>query len=713
MMKSNICFCLISILTLLISNQSHACGPFEYYPYGYMMYRVHEKNAEVKPDERKENCRLWQKLSSEEIPLEDIEKVVYKYTLDQMKDMMTVKDPNAFASWIRKNNDMEIYEFLKLAKICERTRGLMNDPWYYPSKNDGTFMSLIEIEEKAKEYSGSRLKDRYALQAVRAMFSAKRYKECIEYWEGIKDCLPEGLIKNMTHSYLLGAYSRTGKADYALEYFAQTGDLNSIIYCLRQMGIISDTKSELECIAQYAPDSHQIPELLQKAMEDFEPRGYEYRTYQYRRDSTSVSDYMRKSFDWFYDLSVKMSGEKSANQAVWCYTAAFLADLDAKPDKALKHIRDASACQTSEFMKESIRVMRMYLDAKTSSYDKAYEERLFKDLKWLDEKIRKNINEDIRNDQYGMYGIYMRVNIGFYYWNDMLRRILLAEVCPRMIDRGMYVRALQLANLADNTLLNYIGQMDGMPLSKYRKDVEHNQIDYCSEFFQLMFHAVPMNDLLSYTGRAMSCTTEFDTFLNSRGFIDNDYFNDLIGTRYLREMDYANAVKYLSKVPSSYQSRLNTEIYMYRDPFSIGQNTLTDYKDYKMEFAKEMLRLEKSITSDIDPSRKGFEMIRYATGLMNSFTRCWPLTDYGRFSGSWEYETVTDDFYSKAEKHYREALRIIDNDELAAIAHIQLCQWRTAVEKYPDTYASRYIQIKCDNLCDYKLEHVLSEPFQY
>ena len=162
------------------------------------MYRVHEKNAEVKPDERKENCRLWQKLSSEEIPLEDIEKVVYKYTLDQMKDMMTVKDPNAFASWIRKNNDMEIYEFLKLAKICERTRGLMNDPWYYPSKNDGTFMSLIEIEEKAKEYSGSRLKDRYALQAVRAMFSAKRYKECIEYWEGIKDCLPEGLIKNMT-----------------------------------------------------------------------------------------------------------------------------------------------------------------------------------------------------------------------------------------------------------------------------------------------------------------------------------------------------------------------------------------------------------------------------------------------------------------------------------------------------------------------------------
>ena len=182
------------------------------------MYRVYDENSVAKPDERKENCFLWQNLTSADIPLEDIEKVVYKYTLTQMKELMSVQDPNAFATWIRTNNDQEVYDFLMLAKICENTRGLMNDPWYYPSKNDGTYMSLMEIEDQAKSYEGTRLKDRYALQAVRAMFSAQRYQECVDYWTIVEGDLPDGLIKDMACSYLVGAYSRIGKIDYALKY---------------------------------------------------------------------------------------------------------------------------------------------------------------------------------------------------------------------------------------------------------------------------------------------------------------------------------------------------------------------------------------------------------------------------------------------------------------------------------------------------------------
>ena len=198
MMKLNICFWLTSALLLLSSIQTYACGPFEYYPYGYKMYRVYDKSAAVKPNERKENCILWQKLTSADIPLDDIEKVVYKYTIAQMKAMLTVRDSNAFASWIREHNDIEIYEFLMLAKKCEYSRGMINDPWYYPSKNDGTYMSLREIVDMAKAYDGDRLNDRYALQAVRAMFSARQYQECIEYWNGIEGSLPDGLIKEMT-----------------------------------------------------------------------------------------------------------------------------------------------------------------------------------------------------------------------------------------------------------------------------------------------------------------------------------------------------------------------------------------------------------------------------------------------------------------------------------------------------------------------------------
>ena len=49
-----------------------------------------------------------------------------------------------------------------------------------------------------------------------------------------------------------------------------------------------------------------------------------------------------------------------------------------------------------------------------------------------------------------------------------------------------------------------------------------------------------------------------------------------------------------------------------------------------------------------------------------------------------------------------------ENEELAAAAHVKLCQWKTAVEKYPQAYASLYTRVSCDNLCDYSLSWVLN-----
>jgi len=710
-MKSNICFLLISVLLFLSTAHAYACGPCEYYPYGYKMYRVFDSNFVVKPDERKENCILWQKLTSAEIPLEDIEMVVYKYTLTQMRELMTVHDPNAFATWIRTNDDREVYEFLMLAKICENTRGLMNDPWYYPSKNDGTYMSLIEIEEKAKAYKGTRLKDRYALQAVRAMFSAQRYQECVDYWNDIEEDLPDGLLKEMSRSYLVGAYSRIGQIEYALEYFTDVEDLNSIIYYMRRQGKIQDMADELECIARYAPDSYQIPEILQWVVTGFEPWGSADYTYQERMDTTMVNSFDRGLFDKLYQLSVKMTRQPvSKNKAIWCYTAAFLADLDAEPHEAWKYIQMATKCPASEYMKESIRVLKIYLDAKVSVYDSAYESRLFNDLKWLDAKIRGGLTSNIAEYYYN----YLRSNISFYYWNDMLRRILLAEVCPRMLDRGMPVRALQLANLADNMLLNLINDIEGKSLKEYRSSDNYNSIDYCSEFFMMMKDCVTIGDLTAYVNNTQSAqSSEFDNYLNERGFIDKDYFYDIIGTRYLSELNYDRAVKYLSKVSSSYQSQLNTEAFMYRDPFSIPDAALSNHDNYKLTFAKEMLRLEKSIASATDQNKKAFDLIRYGTGLRNSFTYCWILTEYRKFGWSYDLSPYANGVLKKVESIYNEALNIVDNDELAAIAYVQLCKWKTAVDKYPDTYAARYTKMMCDNLCDYSTNWVVRTTYDF
>ena len=63
----------------------------------------------------------------------------------------------------------------------------------------------------------------------------------------------------------------------------------------------------------------------------FEPWGSADYTYQERMDTTMVNSIDRELFDRLFRLSVKMTQEPvSKNRAVWCYTAAFLADMDAK-----------------------------------------------------------------------------------------------------------------------------------------------------------------------------------------------------------------------------------------------------------------------------------------------------------------------------------------------------------------------------------------------
>lgn len=717
-MRSNICLWLTSLLLLCINLQdSIACGPNIYYPYGYRMYRVHDAKAEQQPDQITENCRLWQKLTSSRIPLSDIRQVVYKYTLDQMNTIMSVESKNAFASWIKKHNEKEILDFLILAKKCEKTRSEMLDPWYYPSKNDGSYLSLSEIEETAKAYTGKRLKDRYVLQAARAMMSAQKYQELVDYWHEVEPSVSDSVIKDMITSYVCGAYARINKLDEAMEYFIAEGDLNSIMYCLRSKGEITDFASELECVNRYAPDSEQVPEILQDVIAELEPWGSWDCSYKYRRDTSLVANPKhyyespdKASFDKVFSLAKEMIKNQSSNKALWYYTAAFLADLDAKPQEAWKYIQQASKHPASEYLEGSIRVMKMYLDAKVSTYNSAYEARLYKDLQWLDNKIKSNIDDSIK-EKIRLWGGYdMRNNISQYYWNDMLRRILLAEICPRMIDRGMTTRALQLANIADNRLITLCGIANGASLKEHRSGNRYNDFDFEGDFHNMTLEVEP-DDLAAYIKQTQSNTSAFDRFLNERGYTDDDYLNDVLGTSYLAARNYSKALKSLSKVSAGYQKKLNTDEYMGRDPFSLKKKHIDIHPQYKLEFAKEMVRLEQAIKSATDPNMKGMDMIRYATGIKNSYTLCWPLTRYEDSRWSKSEKVMDENARETVIKLYEEGLAMIENEELAAIAHVQLYQWKEAVEKYPETYASLYTQVSCDNLCNYSLDYVVRRVY--
>lgn len=697
-------------------------GPW-YLPKGYYMYRVVD-NTENESAVFSQfnlnavsNCREWQRYSSSDIPLTDIYQVVYKMSLEEFEafhnESWGYGGNNAFLKWLSHGRWDEM-NFLLFAKITEDVRGRQNSRWYYPSMRTGAKMSLEEIVDQALNYRGP-LRDRYLLQAVRAMFSLRRYTDCIALWDKEASLLPkECIIRQLILPYIAGAEYRMKNYDKAVSYFYEAGDFVSMIAC-SDVNPPASTVEAIERIYQQEPNCSHFPEMLQRLVHTAEPDG---EFYWEELDKDLVKDEHRQ----LIRLAVRIAQEgKAHNTAMWYYTAAFIEDLDGHPVEASKLLAKAEQSHGTEFIKESVKVMRIYLDAKLMPYNQGYENLLFKQLQWLDQKIADNITPKVRERTSEYYDL--ACNISYYYWNDMMRRIILAEVCPRMIVSGKTIRALQLANMADNRLLGLVdcktyhkkthvkGRVEWVEttssMSEFRRDKNRRSPDYSNYFFE-MIDSVGIDKVIAYRNRIERPVDTFDRFLNGRGYVDMEYINDIVGTQCLRTMRYGDAVTYLGHIGRSFEGHLNTEIYW--DPFSYERRDIKDKSDFKYRFAREMCMLEQEMNKTTDPDRKAEAMIRYATGMRNSFDRCWPLTQYYRGTSyfgqvqekrDWENEPEAIRAKKRSTELFKTACALFTNRELAAETLYEFNQYRTVAEKYPETEIGQYVCGHCDNLYDY------------
>lgn len=737
-------YLLISLFALVASD-AIACYDETYSPAGYYMYRVYEEQPDINLSLYYQypgsgiNCKGWQQLTSETIPLEDIYKVVYTMSLKQIEDMRNAPKAtyeNKFAEWITKR-DRSILDFLWLAKNNEYIRMERNSRWYYPTMKIDAPLTLEQVADMALDAKDKRLRDRYLLQAVRALFSLERYQECVDIWDVEVSKLPEdNLMRQMIKPYIAGAQFRVNNSQKAIEYFAQIGDVNSMLYCANRRDEELSTVEAIDLVYKYAPNSPYIAKTLQWYIRSLEPERGLYDDISDSRVLEQTQIRIQCVNELLPFCVAKARAGKDENTAMWYYTAAFLSDLVGQTKQADSYLRLAESSRSTAYLNESIKVMRIYLDAKLSTYNSAYEAKLFEQLKWLDTKIANNITADVENEVANLYK--MMRSESFYYWNDMMRRIVLSEVCPRMVQSGQTVRALQLANMADNRLLNLVDKayyyywdknyspVDGVcTMKQYRYNEElYNGQDYSNHFFELV-DSVGVNTAVRYVNTVHKPKSEFDRYLNARGYVADDYLNDIVGTQYLRNMNYSKALEYLGAVSREYnQGHLNT--YMYYDPFSLIEKETGNGEDYgftydfligcdfKYDFAREMCSLEKSIATTKNPNRKAMLMARYAIGIRSSFDRCWALTQYYKgttFAGcvmvekrDWQSDKYTQAATKRYCQIFDSACEIATDKSIAAQIQYDLCNFKTVATKYADTPLGQYVKGECDNLYDHHVE---------
>lgn len=711
------------ISLLLLTSNSYACFNPWYSYLNYSIYRIDDSIGQESESKKMANLKEWQAMTSLDIPIEDIEKVVYTMTLEEYEVFYKAErysGTNAFARWI-KTNDKAIMDFLLLAKRNEHIRLQHNSLWYYPSMKIKGPTTLEEIVELSLSNNDSRLRHRYLLQAIRALYTLNRYEECIDIWnKEFKTLDKNHAIRRHAHMYMAGALYHTGNVEQALTEYAEIGDINSILYISKLEGMDIDDIALMELLYRNNPANGKVLSMLYNHITNIDDNPF---SEWYDVNNNICSPTMTR----LTEMATTLASE-GYDPVLWNYTAAYLHALQGNESEARKAIALADHCECSPFMRDSIEVMKIFIDAKFSTLDKRYYKRLHEQMSWLNDKIKEHSPAAAKMYDYDVF--YYIHPVSNDYWKTTSQMVINSMLCPRLLKADQEVLALQLANMSSNYALKEIDCIHhtfwntaiyetedyGYCSAKEYRHTRNtpNDLDYAS-YFCYLANIVSTDAMQAYLDIVAKPATSFDSYLNECGYTNSSYLNDIMGMRYLRDMRYEEAATTLAKVEFEYNHAHNLRLYY--DPFDFSKRRdirdVFDF-DFRYHFAKRMADLEQSIAHESDPDRRGRMMIEYGYGMAASVSHCWQLCYYQ--SGyiwhtyiNYLWKSSDTDLERRGYELINEGLETIVSSELKAEMLYRFGNLYTVATEYEYTRYGKYVERHCDNLCDYLMNLPESE----
>ena len=685
-------------LFLLASLRAAACGPGPLVaPDDFDLYRILPYYAELQePDDgrREVNCLAWQRAVGGKVPLEAIRQALYDLSL---RDWLRVQQGdalgNAFCLRLLNTRDTAALQLLVWSKYYEQWSEQMRSPWYYGCGMDqADGIAVDTIAAVAATYRG-RYEDRYVLLAMKCLYRSGRNEECDALWLKRRGALRGSHLHDQAEGYRAACLNRMGRRKEAAEIYSRLGDAASLFL------LLDDRVEVFERVLKHQPNSPFFPVALQRVLFVAENFVSNEQLTLYALDSLQLRRLAMLARSAGNDPRVE-------NKAMWRYVAACLLDHLGDRRQALALVEHLGA--KDDYLNTSIRTLRIYLHSRLDPIGNAYEQRLLAELKWLDTRMQQEwaaADDETRFRLSHIDGFGYNYNVfRTLYANDALRRIVLSQggLYDRFHRAGRTMRALQLANMADNRFL----QITANPIVALCRGGESEQKLYCTDleeaptynafyswfpvyltdttglsnsFFLRIEHYNPLRDfegednrrgnyfnahdfsnilfirvdrlkadtLAAYWRRVEKPRDAMDRWLNVRGYTDADYWCDIIGTHCLREMRFAEAYDWLRQVGDSYGDRLNTTPWMQYDPLEYDAVAIrpADRRGYKLRFAMAMGHQETYMKEKTDPNDRADAMLQLSIGLRNAFGyRAWPLVAYG-YSGFYIWEEERPYYY--------------------------------------------------------------------
>lgn len=598
-------YLLTNVVASLFVVQSMACGYTTSHNY-YMLSLAPMEQAYDEIHHRTE--QFWKEYTSGKVDS-------YYYNRDEVMEVA------------KQKGDTEMMAYLKALNLYLDNCGDIYNTWDYPTKEriEQARSDFYQIFAQAAEYEGTRLSAQYALLRMRANMQLKRHHLNKTFWEQTASAMPESAYKTMMENIYAGALFHLGNQNAATEIFARQGDVNSIKWSMRGYRNLAGIKK----IYGINPNSNALPylvtEFVNSVQETIDNDGDKFNTELMGR--AFILDDEARNFISFANQVVKEN--KTDNPCMWMTAAGMLYFLLRYQTAAEAAMNEAIRMDGPQRSRDNARSVRLLVMAASENAQPAF---LVNELRWLEAQARKETKND-------------------YCFRNALHRIYMQEMVRKYERIGN--NNMRLAAVAR------MSEWKAMQDSNHHRSGRgtHGGVnkDYSSStIFQYLEHLTPEETEAFYKFLIFPHNDKLEEYLCIGSYKDANYWNDLIGTRYLSVGKFENAIRFLEKVDLDFLSKQNISYYLSHRDFTVerwfrkqkesfgtqesywnmspedGMNRGKCTSNPKLDFCREMLELTReyrTAATNEERHNAAYQLaVRYYQA--SHYGECWYISNY-------------------------------------------------------------------------------------
>ena len=509
------------------------------------------------------------------------------------------KTDNIIIKTAREKKDTETLNYLRLLVKYLNNDGSGFNRWNYPTKEQiaGFKTAANQVRQKAITYRGTRYKSQYALLVMRCNMTAGKHQDNITYWNNTASKLKQNVYKSWMKDIYAGALYNTGQKDKACEIYSELGDMTSIKYCMRKKRNLKGIKEEYAANPNSPTLIFLVQDFVNNTQETLD-NGSNPEIMKY----VEATGIYKNEMDGFIDFAGQVLSEgKTKSPSMWEAARGFVNYMAGNQDDAIKQLTNAQNLEGTQRMKDNARACLMLASIKSAEPTDAFFDKMVADYKWLEQKS----------------GLDGKSSSDDAHYRDVFERVTYDALVPKLIEWNMPQTAMIVLGRADNltsnnelhTIIDNISSSELDDFNTYLTNGQHNSLEKWAE-----------KDV------------NFDT----------DTFNDLMGTKLLREGEFQAAINYLEKVPLSlisnqgisyYMARknYNQEIWLKRQFLSFFKEELTPVEsNAKLQYCRDMVELDSRLANATGEERNQLLYNKANLLYQASFKGdCWYLSHYG------------------------------------------------------------------------------------